>query len=58
MVCLAPIIFNYVIYSYIQRNYLLPAINPYAKRYKLTNYFINLSDLIAIISIAIFDEMI
>lgn len=51
-------IVNFILYSYIQRNYILPAMNPYSKRYKFSNYFINFLDLVAIFTMTIFNELI
>ncbi|CAD8197029.1 unnamed protein product [Paramecium pentaurelia] len=57
IICIIPIIFNYSIFTYIQRNYLLPSNNPFTKRYRPYNYLVNLSEIILLLLFPYIDEM-
>ncbi|CAD8116980.1 unnamed protein product [Paramecium sonneborni] len=56
-ICLVPIILNYSIFSYIQRNYLLPSNNPFTKRYRSYNYLVNLAEVLALVLFPYFNEI-
>ncbi|CAD8106769.1 unnamed protein product [Paramecium sonneborni] len=56
--CTTLIFVNYLIFSYFQRNYLLPIQNPFMKRYKIKNYIQNLIEILVLINIPYFEEII
>ncbi|CAD8081262.1 unnamed protein product [Paramecium primaurelia] len=57
IICIIPIILNYSIFTYIQRNYSLPSNNPFTKRYRPYNYLVNLTEIITLVLIPYFDEI-
>ncbi|CAK87668.1 unnamed protein product (macronuclear) [Paramecium tetraurelia] len=58
IICTTPIILNYSLFTYIQRNYALPSNNPFTKRYRPYNYLVNLTEIIALVLFPYFDEVI
>ncbi|CAD8187906.1 unnamed protein product [Paramecium octaurelia] len=56
--CTIPLFINYMIFSYFQRNYLLPIKNPFTKRYRIQNYLQNFIEIIILVAMPYFEEIV